>query len=224
MSGVTEVQTAPGPMERGRSDYALHFAFGLLLAITFIAVTIWSHDYVHNAASRIVLVAAIIFAMFMAFNIGGNDVANSFGTSVGAGTLTLKQALLIAAVFEVGGAVLAGGAVTDTVRSGIVDISASHIDPMDFVFIMMAAMLGAAVWLMLATFFGWPVSTTHSIIGGIVGAALMIGVISGAGVDGMVQWGEIGKIASSWVISPLLGGVAAWILFSSVKRHILIYN
>lgn len=224
MSGVTEVQAAPGPMERGCSDYALHLAFGLLVAITFVAVTIWSHDYVHNEASRIVLVAAIIFAMFMAFNIGGNDVANSFGTSVGAGTLTLKQALLIAAVFEVGGAVLAGGAVTDTVRSGIVDISASHIDPMDFVFIMMAAMLGAAVWLILATFFGWPVSTTHSIIGGIVGAALMIGVITGAGVEGMVQWGEIGKIASSWVISPLLGGLVAWVLFSSVKRHILIYN
>ena len=108
-----------------------------------------------------VLITTVIFGAFMAFNIGGNDVANAFGTSVGAGTLTMKQALLIAAVFEVSGALLAGGDVTDTIKSGIVDLSGVAINPMDFAFIMMAALLGAAVRLLVATRMGWPVSTTR---------------------------------------------------------------
>src|SRR5699024_4824711 len=147
------------------------------------------------------LILAIAFGLFMAFNIGGNDVANSFGTSVGAGPLTMKQALVVAAVFEVSGAVLAGGSVTETVRSGIVDIDV-NMDPLAFAYIMMAALLGAAIWLLLATRMGWPVSTTHAIIGGIVGAAVTTGVVTGTGGFEMVQWGEIGQIAISWVLSP----------------------
>ena len=176
-------------------------------------------------ANTAILLITIAFAVFMAFNIGGNDVANSFGTSVGAGTLSMKQALVVASVFEVSGAVLAGGEVTDTVRSGIVDLNAIHgLDPMEFAFIMMSALLGAAVWLLVATRMGWPVSTTHSIVGGIVGAALTVGFITGKGGWSMVQWDQIGQIAVSWVLSPLLGGLVAFLLFSGIKNSILVYN
>ncbi|MFC7375797.1 inorganic phosphate transporter [Brachybacterium sp. GCM10030268] len=201
-----------------------HVSFGLLMAIALIGFTLWSFDYIGDEANRTILITTIIFGLFMAFNIGGNDVANSFGTSVGAGTLSMKQALMVAAIFEVSGAVLAGGEVTDTVRSGIVDLGAVDLAPMDFVFIMMSALLGAAVWLLIATRMGWPVSTTHSIIGGIVGAALTLGVVTGAGGAEMIQWGQIGQIAFSWVLSPVLGGAVAWFLFGRIKQHILVYN
>ncbi|QPK78225.1 inorganic phosphate transporter [Corynebacterium lizhenjunii] len=214
-----------GPAQKSSTDWVWHLSFGLLLAITFIWFVFWSNGYVHPGSNKIILVTAIIFALFMAFNIGGNDVANSFGTSVGAGTLTMKQALVVAAIFEVSGAILAGGEVTNTVRSGIVDLTAiNNLDPMEFVFIMMAALLGAAVWLLLATRMGWPVSTTHSIIGGIVGAALTVGFMTGTGSWSMVQWSEIGRIALSWVLSPVLGGLAAFLLFGWIKRAILVYN
>ncbi len=205
-------------------DRMWHLAFGTLGAITLIAFTIWSVDYVGPGVSVILLITAILFGLFMSFNIGGNDVANSFGTSVGAGTLTMKQALLVAAVFEVSGALLAGGAVTDTVRSGIVDLDAIHLEPMDFVVIMMAALLGAALWLLIATRMGWPVSTTHAIVGGIVGAAVSLGLATGSGGLDMVQWSEIVTIAISWVLSPLLGGLVAWWLFGAINRRILRYN
>lgn len=125
----------------------------------------------------------------------------------------------------VSGAILAGGEVTDTVRSGIVDLDAiDGLDPMEFVYIMMASLLGAAIWLLVATRMGWPVSTTHSIVGGIVGAALTVGFVTGKGSWNMVQWGEIGTIAISWVLSPVLGGLAAFILFKWIKTSILVYN
>lgn len=201
-----------------------HLFFGGLLAITLVVFTLWSKDYV-GTGSMAILITTIIFAFFMAFNIGGNDVANSFGTSVGAGTLSLKQALVIAAIFEVSGAVIAGGEVTDTVRSGIVDLTAiSGLDPLEFAYIMMAALLGAAIWLLLATRMGWPVSTTHSIVGGIVGAALTVGFITGKGGWSMVQWGQVGQIAISWVLSPVLGGVVSYILFRGIKSSVLSYN
>ncbi|WP_193104851.1 inorganic phosphate transporter [Brachybacterium sp. FME24] len=219
----TSVQTdsaLPGSTGAG-SNRNWHLSFGLLTAATFISLTIWSFSHTDASVSPALLIIAIMFGLFMAFNIGGNDVANSFGTSVGAGTLTMKQALMVAAVFEVSGAILAGGSVTETVRSGIVDLDSMHVDPQDFVYIMMSALLGAAVWLLLATKMGWPVSTTHAIIGGIVGAALTTGVVTGTGGLDMVQWGEIGQIAISWVLSPLLGGAASFILFGLIKRHIL---
>ncbi len=201
-----------------------HLSFGTLMAVTLAVFMTWSFSYVDPGANKAVLVLTVLFGLFMAFNIGGNDVANSFGTSVGAGTLTMKQALIIAAIFEVSGAVLAGGEVTETVRSGIVDLNAIDLAPMDFVFIMMSALLGAAIWLLVATRMGWPVSTTHSIVGGIVGAALALGFATGTGGFEMVQWSEIGKIVLSWVLSPLLGGIVAWVLFGQIKKHILVYN
>lgn len=222
--------TAPAPAPTNNQflgpDRNWHLTFGLLFVVAFGAFTWWSFGYVDSSASKVILIVATVLGMFMAFNIGGNDVANSFGTSVGAGTLTMKQALLVAAVFEVSGAVIAGGEVTDTIRSGIVDLSIVQISPMDFVYIMMAALFAAAFWLLFATRMGYPVSTTHSIIGGIVGAALMLGVVSGQGGSAldMVQWNEIGQIAMSWVLSPLLGGLVAYLLYGTIKRHILTYN
>ncbi|MDN8596578.1 anion permease [Corynebacterium tuberculostearicum] len=206
------------------NDGIWHAIFGGLTAVTLIGFMIWGHDYV-DGSKPILLGTAILFALFMAFNIGGNDVANSFGTSVGAGTLSMKQALVVAAIFEVSGAILAGGEVTDTVRSGIVDLDAiDGLDPMEFVYIMMSSLLGAAIWLLVATRMGWPVSTTHSIVGGIVGAALTVGFVTGKGGLDMVQWGGIGTIAISWVLSPVLGGLAAFILFKWIKTSILVYN
>ena len=207
------------------SDKWWHLFFGGLLAINIVIFAFWAYDFVGPQANTAILLITIAFAVFMAFNIGGNDVANSFGTSVGAGTLSMKQALVVASVFEVSGAVLAGGEVTDTVRSGIVDLNAIHgLDPMEFAFIMMSALLGAAVWLLVATRMGWPVSTTHSIVGGIVGAALTVGFITGKGGWSMVQWDQIGQIAISWVLSPLLGGMVAFLLFGGIKKSILVYN
>lgn len=207
------------------SDKWWHLFFGGLLAINIVIFVFWAYDFVGPQANTAILLITIAFAVFMAFNIGGNDVANSFGTSVGAGTLSMKQALVVASVFEVSGAVLAGGEVTDTVRSGIVDLNAIHgLDPMEFAFIMMSALLGAAVWLLVATRMGWPVSTTHSIVGGIVGAALTVGFITGKGGWSMVQWDQIGQIAVSWILSPLLGGLVAFLLFGGIKNSILVYN
>ncbi|MCU4298498.1 anion permease [Brevibacterium permense] len=222
MTQVLAPERHTPPAAVGRSNDRLwHLAFGGLLAITLIAFTLWSFDFVGRDAPRMVLITTVIFGAFMAFNIGGNDVANAFGTSVGAGTLTMKQALLIAAVFEVSGALLAGGDVTDTVKSGIVDLSGVAINPMDFAFIMMAALLGAAVWLLLATRMGWPVSTTHAIIGGIIGASLTIGFVTGTGGLAMVQWSEVGQIAISWVLSPALGGLAAFVIYGLIKKFVL---
>ena len=230
MSTTTETaapSSATGitPVPENENNTWWHLFFGGLMAITLVTFSLWAHDYVGDDASLIVLLTTIIFAVFMAFNIGGNDVANSFGTSVGAGTLSMKQALVVAAIFEVSGAVLAGGEVTDTVRSGIVDLGAiDNLEPMNFAYIMMASLLGAAVWLLVATRMGWPVSTTHSIVGGIVGAALTVGFVTGTGGWSMVQWGAVGKIAISWVLSPALGGIVAYLLYGAIKRGILVYN
>ncbi|WP_211371473.1 inorganic phosphate transporter [Altericroceibacterium indicum] len=185
----------------------------------------WGLDYT-NHNQILIFVLATLFGVFMAFNIGGNDVANSFGTSVGAGTLSIKQALGIAAIFEVSGAVIAGGEVTDTIRSGIVNLSIVNVEPMQFVYIMMSALLAAALWLLFASRRGWPVSTTHSIIGGIVGASLTLGYMlsSGNSALALVQWNKIGTIVISWVLSPVLGGIVSYGLYYLIKRHILHYN
>ena len=199
--------------------------FATILCATSAYFIFWGLDYTnHNQVLLFIL--ASLFGIFMAFNIGGNDVANSFGTSVCAGTLTIKQALAVAAVFEVSGAMIAGGEVTDTIRKGIVDLSDIAVAPMQFVYIMMSALLSAALWLLFATKRGWPVSTTHSIIGGIVGSSLMLGfTLSGSDAAlALVHWEEIGTIAMSWVISPVLGGVASYLLYYQIKKHILQYN
>ena len=223
MARTSDQRTTYAPVAQGflGPDRNWHLGAGLMTLATVVAFTIWAFTHTGTDVNAFLLVLAIAFGLFMAFNIGGNDVANSFGTSVGAGTLTMKQALVVAAVFEVSGAVLAGGSVTETVRSGIVDLGGMAIDPLAFALIMMSALLGAAVWLLLATKMGWPVSTTHAIIGGIVGAAVTTGISTGTGGFAMVQWGEIGKIAISWVLSPLLGGIASFVLFGTIKRRIL---
>lgn len=207
----------------------LNLFFFALMAGTAVLFLQWGLDYTRSS-HVLLFVLASAFGLFMAFNIGGNDVANSFGTSVGAGTLSIKQALLVAAIFEVSGAMIAGGAVTDTIRKGIVDLNAltadASFDAMDFVFIMMSALLAAALWLLVATRRGWPVSTTHSIIGGIVGSSVTLGAV-GSGIGDaldLVRWKQIGAIVLSWVLSPVLGGLVSFTLFSAIKRHILEYN
>lgn len=158
---------------------------------------------------------AALFGLFMAWGIGANDVANAMGTSVGSRALTVKQAILIAMVFEFAGAYLAGGEVTSTIRKGIIDAEIFADHPDDLVFGMMSALLAAGIWLAIASANGWPVSTTHSIVGAIVGFAAV-----GVDVDA-VNWGKVGNIVASWVVSPMLAGTLSYLLFRSVQRLIL---
>ncbi|WP_051940321.1 inorganic phosphate transporter [Stenoxybacter acetivorans] len=203
----------------------VNYAFAALLIGMVAYFIFWGLNYT-NHQSPVLFVLATLFGVFMAFNIGGNDVANSFGTSVGAGTLTVPQALGVAAVFEVSGAVIAGGEVTKTIRQGIVDLSALPMEPTQFIFLMMSALLAAALWLLFATKKGLPVSTTHAIIGGIIGSSLCLGFLltDGPGALSLVKWSKIGEIAISWVLSPLLGGAMAYLLFGQIKKHVLDYN
>ncbi len=161
------------------------------------------------------LILAAAFGLFMAWGIGANDVANAMATSVGSRALTFKQAMVVAAVFEFSGAFLAGGQVTSTIRKGIIESSHVANNPELLVYGMLAALLAAAVWLLLASRKGWPVSTTHSIVGAIVGFAVV-----GIGVQS-VHWSKIGTIVASWVISPILSGFMAFFLFMSVQKLIL---
>jgi PiT family inorganic phosphate transporter len=163
----------------------------------------------------IIIILACVFGFFMAWGVGANDVANAMGTSVGSKALTLKQAILIAIVFEFAGAYLAGGAVTATIRKGIIDPALLSGTPELLVFGMLSALLAAGIWLLVATHFGWPVSTTHTIVGAIVGFAAV-----GISVDA-VNWSKVTMIVASWVISPLTAGVIAFFLFRSVQRLIL---
>ena len=151
----------------------------------------------------------------MAWGIGANDVANAMGTSVGSGAITIKQAVLIAAIFEFAGAFLAGGQVTKTIRKGIIDADLLSATPELLVYGMLASLLAAGIWLLVASKFGWPVSTTHSIVGAIVGFAAV-----GIGVDA-VHWDKVGTIVMSWVISPALAGAVSYWLFRSVQKLIL---
>jgi PiT family inorganic phosphate transporter len=162
-----------------------------------------------------ILILAGVIGFFMAFGIGANDVANSMGTSVGSKAITLKQAIIIAAIFEFLGAFLAGGEVTSTIRKGIVDPNMYADDINIFVIGMMSALLAGGTWLYIASLRGWPVSTTHSIVGAIIGFVLIT-----KGADA-VSWGKVGNIAMSWVTSPLFSGALAFGLYISAKRLIL---
>lgn len=183
----------------------------------------WGLGYTFYNHSGLFLLATL-FGVFMAFNVGGNDIANSFGTSVGSGTLTVPQALLIAAIFEVSGAVIAGGEVTDTIRKGIVDLNGMSLEPMQFVYIMMSALLAAALWLLFASRKGLPVSTTHAIIGGIVGSSLCLAFMTNIDAGTLIKWGKLGEIVVSWVLSPALGALVSAIIFSQIKKNVLDYN
>ena len=163
----------------------------------------------------VLIAMAVIFGLYMTWGIGANDVANAMGTSVGSGAITVKQAIIIAAVFEFAGAFIAGGNVTKTIRKGIIDPSSIVNSPEILVFGMLAALLAAGIWLMVASSRGWPVSTTHSIVGAVIGFA-----IAGIGIDA-VEWGKVSMIAASWVVSPLLGGIIAFLLMMSIRRLIL---
>jgi PiT family inorganic phosphate transporter len=161
------------------------------------------------------LIMACIFGFFMAWGIGANDVANAMGTSVGSKALTLKQAIFVAMIFEFLGAYLAGGEVTSTIRKGIIDPKVMSENPELMIYGMMSALLAAGTWLMIASIKGWPVSTTHAIVGAIVGFAAV-----GISPD-VVNWGKVGTIVASWVVSPLLAGTISFGLFMSVKALIL---
>ena len=157
---------------------------------------------------------AVIACIYMACNIGANDVANAMGTSVGSKSLTFKQAILIAAVAEFAGAFFVGGHVSDTIRKGMLDVSFFEDVPYHLVYGMIASLLSAAIWLHIASYLGWPVSTTHSIIGGVLG----FGVIAG-GVD-VVNWGRVVNVVLSWVISPVMGGLFAYLVFQYINKAI----
>ncbi len=161
------------------------------------------------------LFLACLFGFFMAWGIGANDVANAMGTSVGSRALTITQAIIIAMIFEFAGAYLAGGEVTSTIRKGIIDAEVMEGHPELMVYGMLSALLAAATWLFIASLKGWPVSTTHSIVGAIVGFAAV-----GISVDA-IHWGKVGSIAASWVVSPLIAGTISYWLFMSVKYLIL---
>ena len=161
------------------------------------------------------LITGCVFGFFMAWGIGANDVANAMGTSVGARALTLFQAILVACIFEFAGAYLAGGEVTSTIRKGIIDPNILSGSPDLLIYGMLSSLLAAGIWLLIASYYGWPVSTTHSIVGAIVGFAA-VGISINA-----VEWNKVTTIAASWVVSPLLAGTISFLIFKSVQILIL---
>ncbi len=170
-------------------------------------------ELIANYGPMLVIIAAI-FGFFMAYGIGANDVANAMGTSVGSKALTIKQAIIIAMIFEFAGAYLAGGEVTSTIRKGIIDAEMFADYPDYLALGMTASLLAAGVWLLIASYFGWPVSTTHSIIAAIIGFAIVsVGSES-------VAWGSVGGIVGSWVVTPLIAGVIAFLIFNSAQKLI----
>ena len=185
------------------------------LALLFVVIVfIWSyasHGAMHN---NMFLVIGAVFGAYMAMNIGANDVANNVGPAVGSKAMTLMWAIIIAAIFEAAGAFIAGGDVVKTIKKGIID-PALISNPEVFIWAMTAALLSAALWLNFATSIGAPVSTTHSIVGGVMGAG-----IAAAGFS-IVSWGTMGKIAASWIISPILGGVIAAGFLFFIKKKIM---
>ncbi|HHE75692.1 MAG TPA: inorganic phosphate transporter, partial [Candidatus Aciduliprofundum boonei] len=159
----------------------------------------------------LVLIIAIGAALYMAWNIGANDVANAMGTSVGSGALTLKKAVIVAGIFEFSGAVLVGKHVTDTIAKGIAN--PLLIDTNILILGMLSALLASAIWVTIATYFSLPVSTTHSIVGAVIGFLLLYNV-------SLIHWNVVLNIAASWLISPLAGLVTAYIFFMIIKKTI----
>jgi PiT family inorganic phosphate transporter len=172
-------------------------------------------DILATYGETLVIFAAIV-GFLMAWGIGANDVANAMGTSVGSKALTIKQAIIIAMIFEFSGAYLAGGEVTSTIRKGIIDATYYIDQPELLVFGMTAALLAAGTWLIIASYYGWPVSTTHSIVGAIVGFSAV-----GVGMES-VTWSAVGGIIGSWIITPLISGIIAYFIFMSSQK--LIFN
>ncbi len=187
-----------------------------LVLLFMIGIVLYTHFNIPDVPHRIMLIVAAMIGGYMALNIGANDVANNVGPAVGSQALTLVGAILIAGIFEAAGALIAGGDVVSTIKKGIIDPSVIK-DSAVFIWLMMAALLAGAVWLNLATAVGAPVSTTHSIVGGVMGAGIA------AGGWGIVNWDKMAAIASSWVISPVLGGIiAAGFLY--LIKHTITYK
>lgn len=163
----------------------------------------------------ILTVLVLLAGFYMAWNIGANDVSNAMGTSVGSGALTLFKAVIIAGILEFCGAFFLGGNVSKTMQSGIVNPDVFAHNPKILLYGMLSALTATALWLQVASYFGWPVSTTHAIVGALLGFGAMAGGIHA------VQWSEVGRIAMSWVISPALSGLFAFLIFSTLQRKIL---
>ena len=199
-----ERATLFGRPEIVRLGYAILFIVGVIM---------YSYSTVGNVSNGIMLVAAAMIGGYMAMNIGANDVANNVGPAVGSKALTLTGAIIIAAVFEASGALLAGGDVVSTIKKGIINPEVIQ-DTDTFIWLMMAALLSAAIWLNIATSLGAPVSTTHSIVGGVLGAGIAAGGLS------VANWDKMGMIAASWVISPVMGGVIAASFLMLIKKNI----
>ena len=183
----------------------------------FFMVAVLTYSFISSGSipNNMFLAIAALFGAYMAMNIGANDVANNVGPAVGSKALTMGGAIVIAAIFEGGGAFIAGGDVVNTIKKGIIDIDAFGGDVNPFIWAMMSALLAAALWLNFATMMKAPVSTTHSIVGGVMGAG-----IAAAGFT-IVSWGTMGKIAASWVISPVLGGVIAATFLFAIKKSMV---
>lgn len=189
-----------------RLGFALFFMIGVL-----------TYSFLSNGgiSNNMFLAVAALIGAYMAMNIGANDVANNVGPAVGSKAMTMTTAIIIAAVFEASGAIIAGGEVVTTIKKGIIDIAAFDGSADPFIWAMMAALLAAALWLNFATMMKAPVSTTHSIVGGVMGAG-----IAAAGFS-IVNWTTMGTIAASWVISPVLGGIIAAIFLFAIKKSII---
>ena len=197
-----------------KSGYGRGEALRMGLVLLFImGVMLFTHFNTADVPNRLMLIVAAMIGGYMALNIGANDVANNVGPAVGSQALTLMGAIFIAGIFEAAGALIAGGDVVSTIKSGIIDPSMIE-DSSVFVWVMMAALLAGAVWLNFATAIGAPVSTTHSIVGGVMGAGIA------AGGWGIVNWSQMIAIASSWVISPVLGGIIAAAFLMFIKHTI----
>jgi len=183
----------------------------------FFMVAVLTFSFINTGGipNNMFLAIATLFGAYMAMNIGANDVANNVGPAVGSKALTMGGAIIIAVIFEAAGALIAGGDVVKTIKKGIIDITAFGGNTDSFIWAMMAALLAAAVWLNIATMAKAPVSTTHSIVGGVMGAG-----VAAAGFS-IVAWGTMGKIAASWVISPVLGGIIAAIFLYSIQKTII---
>ncbi len=193
----------------------IRLGFALFFMVAVLTYSFLSSGGIPN---NVFLAIAALFGAYMAMNIGANDVANNVGPAVGSKALTMGGAIVIAAIFEASGAFIAGGDVVKTIKKGIIDVNAfgGNVDP--FIWAMMAALLSAALWLNFATMMKAPVSTTHSIVGGVMGAG-----IAAAGFT-IVSWGTMGKIAASWVISPVLGGIIAAAFLFAIKKTIVFKN
>lgn len=204
-SGFLDTLLTSPTTERYRVGISLLFLLGVWLTVG---------SFSQELPNSMLLMAAAVIGGYMAINIGANDVANNVGPAVGSGALSLGAAVCIAAIFEAGGAIIAGGDVVSTIKGGIIDPSSLE-DGRAFVWLMTAALLAGALWLNLATWMGAPVSTTHSIVGGVLGAGIA------AGGWGIADWAVMGKIAASWVISPVLGGALAALFLFAIKKTVL---